>query len=783
VALWASSVAAQFAEYKLENPQVGYQTSDLGRSTAIDGDTLLVGAPLTSLGDALQGGIVRVYRDDGLGNWALEAELIPSDAAAFNNPYYEFGTSVSISGGTAVVGAYGANGGPDAAYVFTRSGEIWTQQQKLTASDGAVDDRFGTSVAISGDTVIVGAYQDDDAGVDSGSAYVFVRSNGTWTQQQKLTASDGAEGDRFGISVALSGDTAVAGAYQDDDGGIDSGSAYVFTRSNGVWTEQQKLTASDASGAAYFGYSVALAGDTAVVGADGDESFPGLSTGSAYVFTRQDSVWTQQAKLTSSDAAAGDRFGYSVSLSGDTAVIGAYWDEVAGISTGSAYVFVRVDNMWSQEQKITASDGAGADLFGAAVAVSGDTAVVGAYGNHDSSRYYLGSAYVFARSGESWTEQAMLSAYDAAAFDQFGYSVALSGSTAVVGAPYDDISTYQTQTGSACVFVRSGGGWTQQGKLTASDAAFGDSFGRAVAISGDTAVVGAYEHVDGRGAAYVFVRSGGTWTQQAKLFAVDAAKNDYFGWSVAVSGDTAVVGAHGDNSYAGSAYVYTRSNGAWTEQQKLVSSDPAAKDFGYSVAVEGDTVVVGTPFNVTGLMNSGSAHVFTRLDGVWTEQQKLTASDAATNDSFANSLALSGDTLAVGAYGDDNRTGSTYVFTRSNGTWMEQQKLIATDAAPDTWFGYSVALDGEGLVAGAYGYDEWRGAAYVFTRSEGSWTEQEKLTASDAAVNDRLGLSVAIRGDSVLAGALWNDDPEVDSGSAYVFTVYSLLAGTGWMQH
>ena len=197
-----------------------------------------------------------------------------------------------------------------------------------------VDDRFGGSVAISGDTVVVGAPRDDDAGFDSGSVYVFVRSGTTWTEEAKLTASDAAAEDEFGVSVALSGDTALVGASGDDDAGSGSGSAYVFVRNGTSWSQQVKLTASDAAAEDGFGASVALSGDTALVGASGDDG-TGVSSGSAYVFVRNGTSWIQQAKLTASDAAAIDYFGYSVALSGETALVGAPFND----GVGSAYAY------------------------------------------------------------------------------------------------------------------------------------------------------------------------------------------------------------------------------------------------------------------------------------------------------------------------------------------------------------------------------------------------------------------------------------------------------------
>jgi hypothetical protein len=393
-----------------------------------------------------------------------------------------------------------------AALVLTTFGSpARAAEQKLTALDAAAGDYFGYSVSVSGDTAVIGAYSDDGIGTDSGSAYVFVRSGTTWTQQAKLTASDAALEDFFGISVSVSGDTAVVGAYGDDGIGSNSGSAYVFVRSGTTWTQQAKLTASDAAADDLFGRSVSVSGDTAVIGAYGDNGI-GIDSGSAYVFVRSGTTWTQQAKLTASDAALEDFFGTSVSVSGDTAVIGAYGDDDGGSGSGSSYVFTRSGGTWTQQQKLTASDAAADDQFGLSVSVSGDTALIGAVGT-DSGSTYVGSAYVFVRSGTAWTQQAKLMASDAAAYDYFGVSVSVSGETALIGA-WEDDDDGGSDAGSAYVFVRSGTAWTQQAKLTASDAAADDNFGISVSVSGDTAVVGAAAWDDDggtdSGAAYVF---------------------------------------------------------------------------------------------------------------------------------------------------------------------------------------------------------------------------------------------------------------------------------------
>ena len=713
----------------------------------------------------------------------------------------QFGTAVAVSGDTAVIGASTEDtpGGADAgtAYVFVRSGTTWALQQRLLASDGEAGDFFGVSVSISGDTLVVGAaFDDTPGGGDAGSAYVFVRSGTAWTLQQKITAPDGSAGDGFGFTLSVSGETVVVGAIFDDTPSSNEGSAYVFVRSGTTWSEQQKLLASDAAPGDWFGCSVSISGDTLVSGAYRADGPRGPNTGAAYVFARSGTAWSEEQKLTALDGEADDSLGYRVAVSGDTALIGAVVDDTAGgVDAGSAYVFVRSGTSWSEQQKLLASDGAAADNFGFWLSISGETALVGAPLDDTAGGRDAGSAYVFVRSGTTWSEQQKLVASDGASGDFFGISVSVSEGTVLVGASLDDVAA-GTDAGSTHVFVGSGTTWSEQGMLVASDDTAGDVFGSSVSVSRDTVVVGARDDDTPAGAkagsAYVFVRSGTTWSKQQKLLASDGAPLDNFGVSVSVAGDTAVVGAHGvtGSPRAGSAYVFVRSGTTWSEQQKLVPSDGAAGAFGYSVSVSEDegTVVVGAFMDDTpGGAGAGSAYVFVRSGTSWTEQQKLVPSDGAAGDSFGDSVSISGDTVVVGAFSADTSrgvdAGSAYVFVRTGTRWSEARNLTASNGAAGDQFGDSVSVSGDTVVVGAHLNDIPAGAdggsAYVFKRAGMTWTERQMLRASDGAAGDQFGYAVSVSGDTVAVGALLDDTPAgANAGSAYVF----VRVGATWLQ-
>ncbi len=451
-------------------------------------------------------------------------------------------------------------------------------------------------------------------------------------QQAYLKASNTGAGDRFGFSVSASGNTVVIGASFEDsnatgvngdqlnNGSTDSGAAYVFVRSGGAWSQQAYLKASNTQSTDEFGRSVSVSGDTIVIGArnedsdstgvNGDQSNNATqNSGAAYVFVRSGTTWSQQAYLKASTVGPGFNFGDAVAVSGDTIVVGSHGEDsnATGVNgdqsdlsagdSGAAYVFVRSGSTWTQQAYLKASNTGALDWFGLAVAASGDTVVVSAYqeDSDGSSEFHngnvnAGAAYVFARNGTAWSQQAYLKGIDTnlangtMGGDLFGFSVAASGDTVVVGAFLEDSS--------------------------------------ATGVNGDQGLEGAA----GSGAAFVFVRSGTTWSQQAYLKSASSEAGDTFGASVAISGDTVVVGGYGEDS-----------NATGVDGNQLDNS----------------------------AANSGAAYVFTRIGAIWSQVAYLKASNSATNDNFGGSVdfaptcvSVSGDTVVVGAnLEDSNATG------------------------------------------------------------------------------------------------------------------------------
>ncbi|MBN1787750.1 MAG: hypothetical protein JW806_05085 [Sedimentisphaerales bacterium] len=684
----------------------------------------------------------------------------------------EFGHSVGIDGNRCIVGAYRENAYSSSAYIFEWNGTSW-EKTKLTTLDGASGDYFGRSVSIDGGRCIVGAYRDDDNGYRSGSAYIFEWNGTDWVQQAKLTASDGAAGDYFGISVSIDGDRCIIGAEGDDNNGSYSGSAYIFEWNGSNWIQQTKLTASDSASYDWFGQSVSIDGGRCIVGASGDDN-PG---GSAYIFEWNGTSWIEQTKLMASDGTEGNFFGYSVSIDGDRCIVGVYGDN-NGDNTGSAYIFKWNGTGWVQQARLTASDGASGDSFGRSVSIDGDRCIIGARGDDDNGSY-SGSAYIFEFNGASW-EETKFTASDGASGDFFGWSVSIGGDYCIIGAIGDGDNGFHS--GSAYVFQLDTQDETYYVPLAASDGDSGDRFGYSSSIDGESCIVGVIEDDDNgtnSGAAYIFERNGTDWDEIAKLIALDGTSEDMFGCSVSIVGSRCIVGAKGDDdngANSGAAYIFEFNGTSWIQDAKLTASDGSSGDgFGGSVSISGNYCVIGADCDDDSGLNSGSVYIFEFNGTSWTQQAKLTASDSGIFDYFGCGVSIDGDNCIIGAKGGDGNkanTGAAYIFERNGSSWTEQYKLAASDGDSLDYFGKSVSINGGRCIIGALNDDDngsQSGSAYIFEFNGSSWIQEAKLTALGGASEDYFGCCVGINGDRCIVGAMGNDDNGTDSGSAYLF--------------
>jgi hypothetical protein len=381
---------------------------------------------------------------------------------------------------------------------FAQTSEI----TKLTASDADGGDQYGHAVAVSNDTLVIGAPLDEASGFFSGSAYVQVRDGATWVEQAKLLGSAITTSDRFGWAVDISGNTLVVSALFGDGANVVSGTAYIFQCNGSTWSETQIIAPADGATSDWFGRSVSLEGNTLAVGAPQDDD-AGAESGSVYIFTYNGSAWTQQAKLTASDGSSGDNFGQSVALSGDSVIVGAPFNDDAGSSSGSAYVFTRSGTVWTEQAKLTASDSSPSDSFGYGVAIDQDVALVGAYRvNLGGFGGDAGAAYTFRRNANAWIETQKLTPAGLAAGDDCGWSVAIQGNHLLLSA-----RGHLANQGSAFHFRYNGTSWLETAELIASDGAAGDEFSLGIGLDQERAIIGAYLH-DGAGgnagASYLF---------------------------------------------------------------------------------------------------------------------------------------------------------------------------------------------------------------------------------------------------------------------------------------
>ena len=754
----------------------------LGYSVAISGNTMAVGSPYSDPNISNQGSVYVYVLNNG--SWTFQAKLTASDAAASDS----LGFSVGIYGNTIIAGSHLNNSAKGAAYIFTRNGTTWTQQQKLVAAEGIANDYAGFSVGIYRDTVVVGAPRRAVSGaLLQGAAYIFQRTGTVWSEQQRIIASDGAAGDNFASSVAIDQNSIICGApYKAIGANTNQGAAYVFTGGGSTWVQQQKLFDPSGTAGADFGYSVSISGNMSAIGAPFASQGSFVQVGLAYVFSRSGTTWTRSTTLNAPNRTISDRTGAAVAVFGNSVVFTSP-NKTIGINDlqGAAYTatFDESTSSWSAIQQLTADEGRSSDQLGNSVAMYGGMVVVGDPFD-DPGVSDQGSVYIYQIRGTVWSQQ-RVTAGDGVSGDNLGNSVTVSGDTAVIGAFQDDIGANVNQ-GSVYVFVRdASGNWTFQSKLTASDGVANDTFGRSVSFFANILVVGA-DGVDSggftnTGAVYVYQKQGTNWVLGGKLFAPTLATNLYFGTSVATNGNDMVVGAIGASAFRGAAYLY-RGLGP-TGVLLPVSVSQAGDEIGGAVAISGKTIAVGAPFGTVGTATQqGFVNIYYFTASTITGNFMQIAADGAVGDRLGISVSLTDSWMIAGANLDDvggTNQGSAYLFLNPGTltSWTQSQKLTASDGAANDLFGNSVSISGDFALVGATGDtisgNISQGSGYLFERNltTNNWTEVQHFTGNDGAVGDGFGVSAALSGGTVLFGASGKSvNGNAAQGAAYFYS-------------
>lgn len=730
-----------------EGLECNTQSRYFGYSVAIDGSVISIGAPgygcYYDNGTASWYGNAFIFEWTLPGSWSLTRNVLDTldTWVPFAGSY--LGTSISVFGSTIVTGASGFSDDRGGCVVVKKTNGQWTYEDLILAPTASVGDLFGFSIALFGDTLVVGVPNDTVlVSSQAGRVHVFNRSGESWTHTADLTASDSGSGNHFGTSVSIVPPTILVGAPDDDHAaGVDAGSAYVLTETGGVWTQSQKLVALDGETGDRFGAAVSLGFGVVLIGAPGDNhGMLDIDAGSAYVFKPIVDTWFQDEKILAPDGETSDHFGSAVALWGSTALVGSPFDDGPNITeSGSAHFFEEDAGVWAHDETVVGPMDGLEMYFGTSVALDGETLVVGVI---DGAWFGPGSAatYIYARVGDTWDLEWVLSV---------GGSVAVSGDTVVVGIPKGGLFM-----GVANVYTREfgilGSTWEFEDALLAGDGVEGDRFGAAVAIDGDTVVVGAPQRDIGGdpdcGAVYAFSRSGAVWHEDQLIIVGAPSAEDLFGGSIALEGDLLVAGSRGNDLPSvvdsGAAFVFRRVAGDWAEDQKLTGDVPQAGEyFGHDVALDGATLVVGAPgVEVSGHPGAGEAHVFVEAGGVWSGEQQLTASIPNTGNMFGWSVDLAGDTAVIGipakALHPYGRVGSAQVFQRSGSSWSRHQELFSDAPAADALFGDEIAVTPDGIVVAAYAENylpAHPGAVYWF---EGSIVETDLSIAMDDGVTE-----------------------------------------------
>lgn len=883
----SQSTANQLAIYKLNpanevweiestiTPPAGVKFS----RAAISGDVIVAGNPEYYYGSNANQSVCFYQRNSTSGIWELKTTI----AGGQYGQVPTIGHRLIISGNlAAVVKRWSYNNSQSSADIYEQASN-GTWSLKTTFSSNVADDNFGESVSISGDSIAVGAPGDNEKGSKSGSVYLYERlDDGTW-KSAKLTSLDGVAGDNFGYEVSLSSNVLAVGApYKKVMGNTKAGSVYIFKRNAESSFVQNRVIGAPPlpwRSVQYFGASLALRSNTDdIVIAHRDTSYsdylirisiaPTLSvnegavhgntaeiaTGGSDSGTAVGTIVPEDPDLNNPDAIGAYTFTLTDDAGGRFKLVGTELQvnnaslldyEAEKIHTiriqavdshGSSYIkeFRIYLNNLNEAPKadskifttpedtpllgtLTGSDNnnntltfkvdvvpmkgtvtlnaaSGAFTYTPFPNYNGDDAFTFKTndGLHDSTAATV-TIHITPTNDQPIDMSSLATAVDltdqsGAAGDLYGFSVAISGKFALIGARNN--SENATASGAAYFLEKNDDGLWQQILKVKPGSQANEYSGTSVAISDTYAIVGAYGHdksgAADSGMAHLYKLDNGVWSYDTVIDPIQSQAGDYTGISVGISGDYAIAGAPGasvNGAKSGAAYIIEHGASAWNAPVRLIPTDGATGDlFGYATAISGNYALVGAPADADKGNYSGSAYLFERngANGVWEQKAKLLASDGAAGDSFGSSVTISGNDAVVGAPYRTNsgmtKSGTAYVFKRdSNGNWAQVARLITADAAPGSEFGASVSLSGDLLSIGSH-KDGNKGSVQVFRRAnDGAWKHFQKISAANGAAGDRFGAAVAQSGSATLVGApLADPSAKADAGKAYLFTAPSV---------
>lgn len=748
--------AQEYLDIDVLEPTGSAPGRGFGRALAVEGDLAVVGAPNELSNGQFVGGAAYVFTQTD-GRWRLRTRLLPPPDSGLGP---QFGSSVALANGQLLIGApsYRVGGNSwdptGAVFVYAGSGSSWSESQRLLASSNTHS--LGRSLAVSGNTLLAGLPDQGQAG----AAVVFTAAAGSWSQQALLSPTGAISGDQFGRSVALDGDTALVGDPYEGSG--DTGAAYLFQRNGAVWNATQRLAPS-ADASANAGWSLALVGTRALLGAPRHDSNGIDRSGAVFIYAHSAGSWTLRQTLTGSGQAVG-QFGDSLVFNGTEAIIGEGNSPRAWGRRGQLFVAPFDGSDFATPQQLPASPAQ--SVIGGTLAVSGAVLFAGNPFENLGGVSSDGRAAIYRKVGGAWTPAGFIDAPLTDGTQRFGIAVALSGDVAAVGAPWRSVDG-MAERGEVFVFAFDGSRWQPVATVRDASGLSGDRFGSSVALDNDRLLVGAPWRDNGvsdGGSALLFEYDGSNWIERYR-YDNGFASGDRLGTSVALVGSRALAGAPYSEQVgptnAGMVLVAQRSGGNWA-LATLLGGLVAQERLGTAVALTPSSVVAGAPNADAG---AGRVRAFRFILGSWTQLTSLSAPAGAAG--FGATLAGSGPLLAVGAPNGNSGSGRVAVY-RETVTGFVNESLPAISPAPQR-LGTAVALSADRLAAGSSNNGTTPAAFYLFERDgSGTWSFQGSRSSPDGSpvTADGFGDALALGASHLLAGAQWRP---LDEGRVFAY--------------